>query len=139
MKRSIILVVLLLLFIVGFDNDVDVTAGSFTQSMTVSVSSRDNYRQRTQGGTVPLSVKLDATSESRGNKYVQYAAINYSDEQAVSDWVRVYESGVKKNANFADSWGFSCCYAGDEIFVRWKNSTNFYWNTYTVYGTVWYY
>lgn len=139
MKKSIILIVLLLVFIVGFDGNNEVEAGSFTQSMTVSVYSRDNYRKRTQGGNVPLSVKLEATSESRGNKYVQYMAINYIDEQAVSDWVRVYESGVKKNANFADSWGSSSCSAGDEIFVRWKNSTNFYWDTYTVYGTVWYY
>lgn len=49
MKKSIILIVLLLVFIVGFDGNNEVEAGSFTQSMTVSVYSRDNYRKKLKG------------------------------------------------------------------------------------------
>lgn len=59
MKRSIILIILLLVFIVGIDSSVE--ADSFTQNMTVSIFARDNYRQRTQGGSCPLSVKLCAS------------------------------------------------------------------------------
>lgn len=137
MKRSIILIILLLVFIVGIDSSVE--ADSFTQNMTVSIFARDNYRQRTQGGSCPLSVKLDATTESRGNKTVKYMVINYHDEQAICDWINVTEGGSRVYGEFLDSWGRDECNVGDEIFVRWKNGTNFYWSTYTVYGTVWFY